>query len=80
MRNKNMAVIYKDAFGNKNWAEVRDSDSSMSDEEVKALFDKQTILAVYEVVDVFAMAEVDLANEVIDEIIEEERGCKAGKL
>lgn len=76
----NMAVIYKDAFGNKNWKEVRDSDWTMTDDEVKALFDKQTTLAVYEVVDVFSMEEVDLANEVIDEIIEEERGCKADKL
>lgn len=51
----NMAVIYKDAFGNKNWKEVRDSDSSMTNEEVKALFDKQTKMTSYEVLDVFSL-------------------------
>ena len=51
----NMAVIYKDAFGNKNWKEVRDSDWTMSDDEVKALFDKQTKMTSYEVLDVFSL-------------------------
>jgi len=51
----NMAVIYKDAFGDNKWMEVRDSDSSMTNEEVKALFDKQTKMTSYEVLDVFSL-------------------------
>jgi len=50
-----MAVIYKDAFGDNKWMEVRDSDSSMTNEEVKALFDKQTKMTSYEVLDVFSL-------------------------
>lgn len=51
----NMAVIYKDAFGDNKWMEVRDSDWTMSDDEVKALFDKQTKMTSYEVLDVFSL-------------------------
>lgn len=51
----NMAVIYKDAFGDNKWMEVEGSDSSMTNEEVKALFDKQTKMVSYEVLDVFSL-------------------------
>lgn len=56
--NKNMGVIIKDACGRKCWSEVTGSDWTMTDEEVKEMFAKQTKLTVYEVVDVFAMNEM----------------------